>query len=69
MIAHLKGRLDEAAGEGRMGVAKSIVGRMEWLGGSATLTTELSMNAMLEPRIVAASTSFLRRQGGPRPRG
>lgn len=33
------GRLDEAAGEGRMGVAKSIVGRMEWLGGSATLTT------------------------------
>jgi len=33
------GRLDEAIGEGRMGVAKSIVGRMDWLGGSAKLTT------------------------------
>jgi signal transduction histidine kinase len=33
------GRLDEAVSEGRMGVAKSIVGRMKWLGGSATLTT------------------------------
>jgi signal transduction histidine kinase len=33
------GRLDEAVGEGRMGVAKSIVGRMDWLGGSAKLTT------------------------------
>ena len=27
-----------------------------WIAGSATLTTEPSMNAMLEPRIVAAST-------------
>jgi len=34
-----KGRLDEAEGEGRVGVAKSIVGRMDWLGGSAKLTT------------------------------
>jgi signal transduction histidine kinase len=33
------GRLDEAVGEGRIGVAKSIVGRMDWLGGSAKLTT------------------------------
>lgn len=33
------GRLEEAAGEGRVGVAKSIVGRMDWLGGSAKLTT------------------------------
>ncbi|SEH80368.1 Signal transduction histidine kinase [Mycolicibacterium rutilum] len=33
------GRLDEALREGRVGVAKSIVGRMNWLGGSATLTT------------------------------
>lgn len=33
------GRLSEAARQGRMGVAKSIVGRMEWLGGSATVTT------------------------------
>jgi signal transduction histidine kinase len=32
-------RLAQAAGEGRMGVAKSIVGRMDWLGGSARLTT------------------------------
>jgi signal transduction histidine kinase len=33
------GRLEEAIGEGRVGVAKSIVGRMDWLGGSAKLTT------------------------------
>jgi signal transduction histidine kinase len=31
------GRLDEAVAEGRVGVAKSIVGRMNWLGGSARL--------------------------------
>jgi signal transduction histidine kinase len=33
------GRLDEAVGEGRVGVAKSIVGRMDWFGGSARLNT------------------------------
>lgn len=33
------GRLDEAVREGRMGIAKSIVGRMESLGGEAVLTT------------------------------
>ncbi|HEX2213508.1 MAG TPA: DUF5931 domain-containing protein [Mycobacterium sp.] len=33
------GRLDEAVREGRMGVAKSIVGRLDSLGGSARLTT------------------------------
>jgi signal transduction histidine kinase len=33
------GRLEEAVGEGRIGVAKSIVGRMDWLGGSAKLST------------------------------
>ena len=33
------GRLSEAVGEGRIGVAKSIVGRMNWLGGEAILTT------------------------------
>jgi signal transduction histidine kinase len=33
------GRLEEAVAEGRVGVAKSIVGRMNWLGGSAKLTT------------------------------
>jgi signal transduction histidine kinase len=34
-----EGRLEEAVAEGRVGVAKSIVGRMNWLGGSATLNT------------------------------
>jgi signal transduction histidine kinase len=33
------GRLEQAASEGRAGVAKSIVGRMNWLGGSAKLNT------------------------------
>jgi signal transduction histidine kinase len=33
------GRLEEAVDQGRVGVAKSIVGRMNWLGGSAKLTT------------------------------
>lgn len=33
------GRLEEAAGEGRLGVAQSIRGRIEDLGGTATLTT------------------------------
>ena len=33
------GRLAEAVDEGRIGVAKSIVGRMDWLGGSAKLNT------------------------------
>jgi signal transduction histidine kinase len=33
------GRLDEAIAEGRMGIAKSIVGRLEWLGGTARLTS------------------------------
>lgn len=34
-----EGRLDEAAGEGRLGVSGSIRGRLEDLGGSATLST------------------------------
>ena len=33
------GRLEEAVGEGRVGVSKSIVGRMNWLGGTARLDT------------------------------
>jgi len=33
------GRLAEAAAQGRIGVAKSIVGRLDWLGGRATLHT------------------------------
>jgi signal transduction histidine kinase len=34
-----EGRLEEAVAEGRVGVAKSIMGRMDWLGGSAKLST------------------------------
>jgi signal transduction histidine kinase len=34
-----EGRLEEAVAEGRVGIAKSIVGRMNWLGGSAKLNT------------------------------
>jgi signal transduction histidine kinase len=33
------GRLGQAAEEGRVGITKSIVDRMKWLGGSAKLTT------------------------------
>lgn len=33
------GRLEEAADQGRIGITKSIVGRMTWLGGSAELHT------------------------------
>ena len=33
------GRLEEAVSEGRLGVAKSIVGRVNWLGGTAKLNT------------------------------
>jgi signal transduction histidine kinase len=33
------GRLEEAVGQGRVGIAKSIVGRMNWLGGKAELST------------------------------
>ncbi|CAN3128941.1 MacS family sensor histidine kinase [Mycobacterium sp. smrl_JER01] len=36
-----EGRLQQAVTEGRMGVAKSIVGRMNWLGGRAELSTGL----------------------------
>jgi signal transduction histidine kinase len=34
-----EGRLEEAVAEGRVGVSKSIVGRMNWLGGNARLHT------------------------------
>jgi len=34
-----EGRLEEAVAEGRVGIAKSIVGRMNWIGGSAKLNT------------------------------
>jgi signal transduction histidine kinase len=42
------GRLAEAAAEGRGGVSKSIVGRVEWLGGSATLTSQLGQGVEWE---------------------
>src|SRR3954447_6790881 len=32
----------------------TVAWRLDWSAGSATLTTVLSMNAMLEPRMVAA---------------
>ena len=35
-----EGRLEEAVAEGRVGISKSIVARMNWLGGSAKLHTE-----------------------------
>lgn len=38
-VGILEGRLEEAVREGRVGVAKSIVGRMNWLGGRAELST------------------------------
>lgn len=33
------GRLAEAVREGHVGISKSIVGRMDWLGGQAQLST------------------------------
>jgi signal transduction histidine kinase len=34
------GRLDEAVSEGRIGISKSIVGRLEALSGTAKLTSD-----------------------------
>jgi signal transduction histidine kinase len=34
------GRLQEAVEEGRVGISKSIVGRLNWMGGTARLSTE-----------------------------
>jgi signal transduction histidine kinase len=45
------GRLEEAAGEGRLGVSKSIVGRMMSLGGSADLRTGLGEGTEWELRL------------------
>jgi signal transduction histidine kinase len=42
------GRLAEAAGSGRMGVASSIIGRMSDLGGSATLESKPGAGTCLE---------------------
>jgi signal transduction histidine kinase len=45
------GRLQEAVDEGRVGISKSIVGRMNWLGGSARLSTEPGGGTEWELRI------------------
>nr|WP_111512370.1 DUF5931 domain-containing protein [Mycobacterium kyogaense] len=42
------GRLAEAVAEGRIGIAKSIVGRMDWLGGRAELHTGPGMGVEWE---------------------
>ncbi|WP_374238317.1 MacS family sensor histidine kinase [Mycobacterium sp. PSTR-4-N] len=42
------GRLSEAVTEGRIGIAKSIVGRMDWLGGRAELHTGPGMGVEWE---------------------
>jgi signal transduction histidine kinase len=42
------GRLEEAVDEGRIGIAKSIVGRMDSVGGHATLTTASGMGTEWE---------------------
>ena len=42
------GRLEQAVDEGRVGVSKSIVGRLDWLGGSAQLSTGPGMGTEWE---------------------
>lgn len=80
-----EGRLPEAAAEGRMGVAQSIRGRMELLGGTASLTTapgdgtewELRLPRPQPPepetagggRAKAAARKLLGRRSGDRRRG
>ena len=49
------GRLAQAAAEGHMGVTKSIVGRMESLGGSAELTTSPGAGTEWELTVPRAS--------------
>jgi signal transduction histidine kinase len=51
------GRLAAAAGEGRVGVAKSIVGRLESLGGTATLTTAPDAGTEWELAVPSAGRS------------
>ena len=43
-----QGRLERAVTEGRIGIAKSIVGRMDWLGGRAELSTGPGMGTEWE---------------------
>lgn len=50
------GRLTEAVSEGHVGISKSIVGRMEWLGGTAKLSTGADIGTEWELTIPRAST-------------
>src|SRR6266480_6036342 len=44
-------------------IAASVVPRSAWIFGSATLTTDSSTNAMVDPNTAAASTQALSRPG------
>jgi signal transduction histidine kinase len=46
-----RGRLDDAAGEGRLGVSQSIVGRVRDLGGVATITSVPGEGTEVELRV------------------
>ena len=61
-----QGRLDEAAAEGRMGVAQSIRGRIDSLGGSITLDTAPGEGTEWEVRVPRGdgASPAKRRKGG-----
>ncbi|MGW3467119.1 MacS family sensor histidine kinase [Saccharopolyspora sp. NPDC000995] len=62
-----EGRLEQAAAEGRLGVAKSIRGRVESLGGTITLETALGEGTEWEVRVPhPGATQGKRRRGGQR---
>ncbi|GAA2822135.1 MacS family sensor histidine kinase [Saccharopolyspora taberi] len=63
-----EGRLDEAAAEGRMGVAQSIQGRISTLGGSITLDTAPGEGTEWEVRVPRGDGAgpAKRREGGQR---
>ncbi|ASU81376.1 ATP-binding protein [Actinopolyspora erythraea] len=65
-----EGRLEEAATAGRMGVAQSIRGRVESLGGSITLDTSVGEGTEWEIRLTRAdSRENEHAHGGERARG
>jgi signal transduction histidine kinase len=47
------GRLEQAAAQGRLGVAQSIRGRLRALGGKATITTSPGAGTEIEMRVTA----------------
>ncbi|GAA4857098.1 DUF5931 domain-containing protein [Saccharopolyspora rosea] len=61
-----QGRLEEAAGEGRLGVAKSIRGRVIALGGTITLDTAPGEGTEWEVRVPRPPAPAKRRKGGDR---